>query len=219
MSPKSISTWVIVGAIASLGTMFMLSGAATTQPSSRTATQPATQLERRTGAMILRGASFESAINSLQLAGQRPIFVNWDVLEKARATKDLPVTIDLSDRSIDEALTTLLDHVGGTQVSLGHQLDKGTIVVSTSNDLAANLWTTVYDIRAAITNDASRAEDVEAVAQRVRGLDPLSWKAAGGPIGSIRELDGHLIVTQTQRVHAQIVQALHDVLPKDAAGK
>ena len=49
--------------------------------------------------------------------------------------------------------------------------------------------------------------------RRFRGIDPLSWRDAGGPVGNIRALQGQLIVTQTPEVHQRIVMELEKLLP------
>ena len=111
MSLKSIVTFAL--ALSTLSVTPSVPAASTTQP------------QGRTSVLILHGATLANAIDSLQQISTRKIFVNWSGLAQAGIKRDLPVTVDLSDRSFDDALAKLLNHVGGTHVSLGYRLDEG----------------------------------------------------------------------------------------------
>jgi hypothetical protein len=182
---------------------------ATTQPSA--ADQATRLLSVKLGGMKFSGDSFADAVARLRQAAALDIYVNWRAMDQARVTRTLPVTIDLSNLPVDGALDTLLEHVGGDFVRLGWTLDEGVVTISTRDDLSKNTLTRVYDIRGAIRSDATRQADIDSVIRRVRGIDPLSWRDAGGTVGSVRELQGQLIVTQTPQVQQRIGEELRDV--------
>lgn len=164
------------------------------------------------GKLRLRGESLEDAVKALHTASRLNIFVNWDALSYERVTRQLPVTVDLSNLPFDQALNRLLEEVSGTQARLAYSMNRGVVEITTARDLSMNGNTRVYDVRLAIGNDATRADDVANLIRRVQGIDPLSWKDAGGKIGSVRELAGQLIITQTPEVHQRIQAELKDVL-------
>jgi hypothetical protein len=125
-------------------------------------------------------------------------------LETERVTRDLPVTIDLSNLSLGHALDKLLSQIGGVYAHLGYEIDQGVVTISTSQDFAKDVIAIVYDIKAP-------AKDLEAIKRRISGIDPLSWKTAGG-IAEIDEFQSQLVITQTREIHARIAAELKDVL-------
>ncbi len=178
------------------------------------AAEPATkQLGSGVGKLRFQGAPFTSAIDELQKAAGQKVSVNWRALEQVKVIRSLPVTTDLSDLSLGQALDRLLAEVGGTHTRLTWIVDSGVATVTTEEESAKNVSTRVYDIRRGIKGSATSANDVAAIINRVLGIDPLSWKTAGGRTGSVRELSGQLIVTQTPEVHERIARELSDLLP------
>ena len=141
-----------------------------------------------------------------QATGQR-ILVNWSALEQVHVTKDLPVTIDLSGVSLGDALTRLLDDVGGTHTCLVYVVDKDSLVVTTCAELSKNVVTCVYDVRGTTGKEA-----IGTVVRRLRGIDPLSWSETGG-YGHIDVFNGQLIVTQTPDMQQRIAQELNYTSP------
>jgi hypothetical protein len=173
---------------------------------------PPPVLTKMVGELVLKGTSLEDAIQSLREATGQNIFVHWNALNKARVTETLPVTINLSSLPLDQALDHLLEAVGGQQARLQYSCDEGMIFISTTDDLAKNVTTRVYDVRRAIASKESAERDVAALIRRVEGIEPLSWKDAGGSFASVRELNGQLIVTQMPEVHKRITEELQDLL-------
>jgi type II secretory pathway component GspD/PulD (secretin) len=58
----------------------------------------------------------------------------------------------------------------------------------------------------------SRAELIESITTLVQEtVDPDSWRHNGGTVGAIRELQGQLIITQTQDNHRQVVRLLEQL--------
>jgi len=175
------------------------------------ATQPAT-LGQSVGQMRASGTALADLIDQLGHATGQRILVNWSALSPVHVTKDLPVTIDLSNLRLDEALTRLLDAIGGTHTKLGYSVDDGVVEITTSEELSKNVVTEVYDVRALIKNPLKSKEELAAISRQVCGIDPLSWRDAGG-MGYIDEFDRQLIVTQTPEVQARIAAHLRQQLP------
>jgi hypothetical protein len=170
-------------------------------------------LDARVGLMKIEGRPLGDVIEALRKDSGQSIFVNWRALASARVTRDLPVTTDLSHLVLATALDKLLVEVGGSQERLGYVVSDGVITISTQKDLGRNTVTRVYDVRDLLKNRATRDADLAALTKRFQGIDPLSWRDAGGAIGSIRELQGQLIITQTPVVHMRIVREIEALLP------
>ena len=200
-----------------LGCVVCLLGCVLTAASGDTPATP-TGSGATVGAIRARGTAFADLIDQLRDATSQNIFVNWRALKACRVTKDLPVTIDLSNLPLDRAMDRLLDHVGGPYVRLGYAMDEGVITISTAVDLCKNSSTRVYDVRASIKDGPGREKEVEAIVRRVEGVDPLSWKQTGGEMGEVRELGGQLIVTATPEVQNLVAEELRDVLPASQGG-
>jgi len=179
---------------------------------------PAPKLGANVGEVHARGTAFSDLINQLQDATGQTIFVNWRALKELRVTKDLPISIDLSNLPLGRALDRLLDHVGGPYVRLGYATDEGVVTISSAVDIANNTSTRVYDVRAAIKDGPTHDGDVEAIIRRVEGVNPLSWRQYGGTMGSVREIGGQLIVTATPEVQKLVADELGDVLPTSPGG-
>ena len=65
--------------------------------------------------------------------------------------------------------------------------------------------TRVYDVRDVPTHGRTREEAVEnMIIALTSTIDPESWRDNGGAVGSVRELQGMLIVTNSERTQASI---------------
>lgn len=214
------------------------------------------QLDRQLPELQFDGVGFSDVIDFLRDVSGANVFVNWKTLEGAGIDRNAPVTAKLRNVKFSKALGVILDSVGGGTTKLGYTIDDGVITISTSEDLAKNTITRVYDIRDLIINipdftDApdfslnttsnnssqnpgggaggqgggggqqgqstnslfgnnssqggnkedpgpTRTELVEQITKLItETVAPDSWKDAGGSVGSMRELQGQLVVTQT----------------------
>ena len=185
----------------------------TTRPASAADRAAREALAKKLPAMKFSGDELQDVIEKLRVETGGNVFVNWRALEAEHVTRDLPVTIDLTGLPAAAALDRLLEHVGGETVNLGWTIDEGVVTISSLRDLAKNTLTRVYDIRRFIRGDATRQADIDKVIRRVRGIDPLSWRDAGGEVGSVRELQGQLIVTQTAELQRRIARELRGDVP------
>ncbi|HEV8607164.1 MAG TPA: M56 family metallopeptidase [Tepidisphaeraceae bacterium] len=177
-------------------------------------------LDRRLPEVRFDKVAFSDAVDFLRDVTSANIFVNWKALEAAGIEKNAPVSARMRDIKFSKALTTLVNDVGGGAVKLGFEIDDGVIIISTAEELNKNTEVHVYDIRdlLALTNDAKQTEQTakektEALVSELTKLiqetiDRDTWRDNGGPIGSIRHLNGQLIVTQTRENQKQLVQLL-----------
>jgi hypothetical protein len=170
-------------------------------------------LDAPVGMLKASGTSLSDVINQIQVSSGDPILVNWAALKQAHITENLPVTIDISNLPVNKALTQLLDTVGGSHIKLAYTTDNNAIIITTAAELSKNVVTRVYDIHAAFKNDSSHASTLDSITRRVRGLDPLSWRdAGGGDYGSISEYNGQLIITQTPELQTRIAAEIKDIV-------
>lgn len=96
--------------------------------------------------LSLSGYKLEDAIQFLRDASNCSIHVKWAALETAGVTRSTPVHVVLSNVTIEKALRTILEDVGGAS-PLGFVVDDGVITISTKDDLSKETVTRVYDIR------------------------------------------------------------------------
>jgi hypothetical protein len=118
--------------------------------------------------------------------------------------------------------------------ALDFHLDEGVVTVSTKEDLSRNTLTRVYDVRDLVAatpppvpvaggmppfplvGGAAPAWPAPVPARtdpaklakligKVRAIEPDTWRDAGGHAGSVREISGQLIVTQTPWVQRVVI--------------
>lgn len=184
--------------------------------------------------------TFESAIEVLRNKSGVNLIPNWSALEAQAIEKDSDADLILENTTIRRALTQLLENVGGGEVELGFEVD-GTIVrISTKEDLSRHRQTVVYDVTdlvlggagAAGPDDASEAqpdgnagakepEDAEdnlgevtpksISAMIMNVVDPESWQAAGGNVGSITIHQNSLVITLSRSAHSEIRRLLQTI--------
>jgi hypothetical protein len=181
------------------------------------AAQPS-PLSQRTAQCRGYGMNLPDLIDELCQQTNQNILVNWQALNQVHVTKNLLITVDLSNLRLDEALSKLVDAIGGNQARLGYSVDNGVIVITTGEELSKNLITKVYDITAASHTYSNPELLVERVTRIIRGIEPLSWKKAGG-LGIVDYSNGQLIITQTPDVQARIAAELEPFLPAQNAAE
>jgi hypothetical protein len=173
-------------------------------------------LDAPVGMLKASGTPLSDVLDQIQLNSGDHILVDWGALKQVHVTKELPVTIDLSNLPVNKALPQLLDAVGGSHVKLGYTTDGGAITITTAQELSKAVVTRVYDLHAAIKNDPSREQTLASMSRRLQGLDPLSWHDAGaGGIGTIDNYHDQLIVTQTPEMQARIAAEIKALTPAD----
>ena len=154
-------------------------------------------------------------------------FINWRALEAAGIDHDAPVTLHLKNVSFEQALRYALRDAGGGTVRLDFAVVDGVVNISTAEDLGRDATVRVYPIAGllAVVPTTAPSESLfsdEQRADRIRKLimdnvDPDSWRESGGTIGLVSELNGKLVITQTEGNHAAIRKLLDELARDDAA--
>jgi hypothetical protein len=157
------------------------------------------------------GTPLFACLDSLREASGQIIDVHWKTLHEARIDGRTPVTLTLRHQTLAEALAALIGaatplKASDPPVRLQFAAEDNVITVSTEEDFNRQTVTRVYDIRDLVLRQRmARQEAVDAVMHAiVTTIDPESWRDNGGMVGSLRDFQGQLIVTQTERGHARI---------------
>ena len=179
------------------------------------------RIERPLPAGMVFNRDLADAFDQLRLATGLNLFVNWRSLEEAGFTRDTPVSADLGGMKLSDGLNHLLDGLsfgaGRKGERLGFSLDDDVVTISTRPDLDRNTLTKVYDVRdlvgsptaapfplvaagtAAPLPPGTAQKKLSRLTDKLTAIDPDSWRDNGGRVGSVRHLQGQLIVTQTPR--------------------
>jgi hypothetical protein len=181
--------------------MFLRSAPCPADDTAPATTQPT--LSQPVGQVHAAGLALSDLLDQLSRATNQKIQADWPALQRVHVTKDLPITIDLSNLPLDSALTKLLNAVGGNHARLTFTLKDQTILITLPDQLGAGVVSHVYNIRPITQTQVDPAEATNKIVRALRGIDPLSWKTAGGQ-GQIDILDGYLIVTQTPQLQTQV---------------
>lgn len=170
------------------------------------------KLEKKLPEVKFDAVPFKDVVEFLRDVSDVNIFVNWRAINAGGITREQPVTARLRDVKISKALQILLRDLGDDKTKLGYTLDEGVITISTADDLASNVVTNVYDIRDLLVNvsggpprgqspNAASTAKQQLIDEIIKLIQETvaheSWKDNGGKVGSIREMAGQLIVTQT----------------------
>ena len=173
---------------------------------------------------------FADAVGFLRDASDLNVFVNWRALESAGVDRNAPVTVRLKNVPYELALRYILRDAGGGTVALDFAVVDGIVNISTAEEMANDVKVRVYNIARLLHNlpstmpadpagmPGARAAmgPVENKADRViqiitETVAPDSWRSAGGAVGSIREINGRLVVAQTEANHALIAKLLEEI--------
>ncbi len=205
------------------------------------------------------GNPLEAVVRYLGTVSGQNIYVDWKALGFIGVDPSDPVTLQLSDVSLETVLDRVLDQVGDGYDRPEWSIQDGIVNVSSEEALRKNTVTVVYDIRDllfdvphfgeapsmglsealaqgvpaaglgggglgggatfggrsggnAVFSDPgeqaprpSREEIVDQLVSLIQDtVDPDGWRDLGGDTGSLQELNGNLIITNTLRNHRQI---------------
>ena len=171
---------------------------------------------------------FSDTMDFLRDVTDLNIFVNWRALEAAGLDRNTPVTVRLKNIPFEQALRYILRDAGAGSVALDYAVIDGIVNISTAEDLAANTTVRVYSVAkllkqmpstlpSSATEEVLRNNKAEQLVQLIREtVAPDSWRDAGGPVGAIREINGRLVITQTEANHALITKLLDEIGGDDA---
>lgn len=135
----------------------------------------------------------------LQEAHHIPVVLDRSALEEAGMTGDEPVTAKLQNISLRSVLNLLL-----RDLKLTYLIKDEVLVVTTPDRADSFLEARVYAF------PQQSAAQMDALVKLIREMDPESWSDSGGP-GYIGVYGHGLLVRQTQKVHEQIHQVLHQL--------
>jgi hypothetical protein len=137
------------------------------------------------------------------------VVVNWRTLQEVNVDRNTPVTLNLVAVNGEKALKTILAQASPLNL-LGYTANQGVLDISTKEDLSGTKYQVVkvIDVRDLLQIDTSAYPALVATQLRQRAVTDLmdtikcivapdTWKDSGGNIGSIRELNGQLIINQT----------------------
>jgi general secretion pathway protein D len=231
-------------------------GAAAESPANRAVRKKLMQTHRK---FEFSGVPFEQVTEFMREVSGASIHVKWNALEQAGINRDTPVNVKLTDVTIEKALRTILEDVGGIN-DLGFVIDDGVITISTKEDLSRQVVTRVYDISDLIIrvpnfiapridlsnqagnaggnnvgnggggffgggtgtnnvtgnnvgeeNEVTRQQLIDDILELIRTtISPDSWITAAGT-GSIREMGGQIVVSQTPENQESLVRLLEQL--------
>jgi hypothetical protein len=167
------------------------------------------QLAAKIPEFDIENEPLRKAIDAVRARTDANIFVNWKALEAAGVGRDSRVTVRARDVELELVLRRLFTGLAPAPTrELGLSVDEDVITISTEEDLDRNTTTRVYDVRDLLpppsATPAARAAAVNRlVTDLTRSVSPKSWRDNSGPAGSVRELGGQLVVTQTDANQAQ----------------
>jgi hypothetical protein len=165
--------------------------------------QARSALDRTLREQLPLGPTFAEAVDQLQWASGMRFLVNWEAFTWI-VKRDSPISLEVGGDNPADAITKLLTAADPRHERLGFTISVLNpkhidIQISTREDLMMNVMTRVYDVRDLIIGAAPISRSAKsAIIDRLKSnVAPTTWKDSGGRIGSIRELAGQLIVTQT----------------------
>jgi hypothetical protein len=186
---------------------------------------PEPAADQRLKEVNLNPATLEDAFEVLRDLTHANIVVRWPALEKVGIERKRPVKLRLWDVRLGVVLDVLLDIVNDGTAPISWGEADGIITVSTADDIERSFRPTVYDVRDLIETIASlhpdggreggadpRTEAVDQITLLItESVAPDTWRDAGGTTGSIRELGGRLIITQSPAAKKKVEQLLNDL--------
>jgi hypothetical protein len=174
-------------------------------------------LERTIPELRFENVGFSDVVEFLRSASDNPnMVIEWRALEAAGIDRNAPVSLNVRNVTLEEALSHVLRDVGGSAVRLDFMIDGGAIVISTEESLSRNCRTAFYDVSDLLMDSKGNALDEEARSRKAGELVAIiedsveadTWKSHGGAVGSIKEFNSKLIIVTTPKVHRQIEQLL-----------
>ena len=159
----------------------------------------------RVNRLRLDQVPFEQAIDALGRSAGVKLVLRREVLQGQGTPLAAPVTLELHDVTLADALDKLLRAVPAGP-RLGYTPEAGVVTVSTKAETDKVTYSRVYNMRDWYPRhgpDADRAYDALRTAV-MESVDPESWKDNGGASGHLREFGGLLAVIQTWENHQKV---------------
>jgi hypothetical protein len=230
-SAAGILTLVIVAGLA--GTLVGRSTAPVSDLRAAARAEADAGLDRIVPELNLDDTPLDQAIESLREQTDTNIAVHWQAIEAAGVRRRQLVTLRLRRLPLRQTLDILCQVAAGDNAELCVEARQGVIHLSTAEELDRHAFVRLYEVKDLLKWDDTQVQNNpatngatlfagsngptptsyhEAVDQLVQIITetvaPDSWRDAGGTVGSIRDFNGHLLVSQTRRNHLSIEKLL-----------
>lgn len=153
-------------------------------------------LHKRLPELRFDAIGFADVVDFLRDVTGANITVNWRALEAAGIDRNTPVSLQLKDIRLEQALKHLLADVGGGSVKLAFGVSDGSIIVSTEEQLASVSQFRAYDI-ADLGDDGGQITEI--VNRHVKGLS------------AVETLSNRLLVSGTTAQQLEVAQVLDEL--------
>ncbi len=141
-----------------------------------------------------------AAVAQLGAAAKADIRLDANALRVANVRQREPISLKLNDRKLKTVIRAML-----LELDLTYILRDGVLWITTAEEAEESLITAVYDVRDLCRDDAESTALSDAITSQTA---PESWDDVGGP-GSIDfGLPGVMVITQEERLHADVLQLL-----------
>jgi hypothetical protein len=161
------------------------------------------QLELRLPPIKFDAVGLNDVVDFLRDVNGANIFVNWKALEGAGIDRQVPVTVNLHNVKFGKALRIILDSLSSEKAKLTFKVDSGVIAISTASELFGEPLSRAYDVKFLLPGGLEPGERDKRVAALLRlvvgSIDPPSWGLHDGRAYAAMELNGSLIVVQTEK--------------------
>lgn len=199
--------------------------------------QPAlAALDRPIPELNLKGVPLDRALSEVSGAAGVPIVPRWDLIDAAQIPRNAPITLRLSNVSVADALSVVLDLASPDRNRrLGYAVVGNAILVTNAADAEREQIVHLYDVRGLA--GAEQAFDPppppQPIAQQTGGtllptpdpalqgeddlgnliesvVDSDSWKDNSG-WASIRAVRGGLLITTSPEIHRHVARFLREL--------
>jgi hypothetical protein len=192
-------------------------------------------LEKVAPEVRLEGVRFEDAVEWFRTESGANVVVDWVWVERERMRRDTPVTLNLRNVTLGNALSTML-RVNEAAARLAYELKGDLVVITTARNIENTLVDRIYDVRDLVAMDVGFGDPPLSPEERRDELEALGTmvvEAVGSPAlprGYERDVNwlkcwgGRLIIRQTRGKHDRITRMLEglragggrDNIPSDA---
>lgn len=186
-------------------------------PFASQAEQVSQRLRQVKTTLTLADAPLGNAVAAISNFGRIPMIIDKRALEDVGLSEDVPVTLHLTDASIDYMLEVMLKRLDLTTVIVGE-----VVVVTTPEEAESELVTQLYPVKDLVRYDPVTQREltrrsvsaefdilIEAITTTV---EAESWEELGGP-GSLAPFPyaDCLVVSQLGDVHRKVAELLEQV--------
>ena len=176
------------------------------------------QLERPIQPLKFDDVGFSEVLDMLRDLADINIFVNWKLLKDVGIDKDALVTIDLRDVKFSKCLQLVFESVSGAKGKITYEIDSNVLTISTRRESFDETISKAYDVHFLFAEELApsvRDKRVAALLKLVESIDPPSWGIRDGKPHTVMELNGELIVVQTesnQKLIGNLIKQLPELM-------